>query len=262
MILMYHDISPEIVNDYCVSLDVFADQMNYLRKYEVVNLADYDLGNPRHVVITFDDGCSNVIQHALPIMEKHSYPFEIFVVGDFIHGNVSGESGFDQANGYAHLDKLKQAADSLGRIQWHSRSHPNLSRLSIDIIQQELDVPAHFRDLFPPPHFRWFAYPYGEHDGRVVDEARQRFDGAVSVYLGNNVDRFQLNRIMVTDTSKFFLDSYEKDVVMARMENEIRVKDTRLVMMETILTSRSWRYTAPLRKLGQLASKIRNSFVK
>jgi peptidoglycan/xylan/chitin deacetylase (PgdA/CDA1 family) len=230
--------------------------MEYLEAYDVVYLDDYDPKNPRQVALTFDDGYSDVIEYALPILENWNYPFEIFVIGDYIGKSNSYDRGREPETRCADMDQLKRAASSLARLQWHSRSHPHLGTMPIDVALHELDVPAYLADLFPKPHFRWFAYPYGGHTDEVVNQVRSRFNGAVSVNDGNDTDSYQLNRIEVTEESKFFLSSHEKDTAMARMENEIRAKNAELAQIRTILNSRSWRYTAAFRALGKFARKI------
>lgn len=256
MILMYHNVSEKALTNCYVSIEKFHRQMEYLQAYDVVYLDDYDPKNHRQVVLTFDDGNSDVIEYALPILEKWNYPFEIFVIGNYIGESNSYDRGPEPETRCADMEQLKRAANSLARLQWHSRSHPHLATLPVETVLHELDVPAHLADLFQKPHFSWFAYPYGDHTDEVVNQVRSRFDGALSVYDGNDTDSYKLNRIEVTEESKFFLSSYEKDTAMAKMENEIRVKNTQLVMMRTILNSRSWRYTAPFRSFGEFARKI------
>lgn len=257
MILMYHNVSKKILTKYCVGLETFDRQMEYLQAYEVVYLSDYNPNNLKHIALTFDDGYSDVVEYALPILEKWNYPFEMFVIGNYIGENNSYDFGREPETRCADLEQLKKVANSMARLQWHSRSHPRLGSLPKDFLLRELEVPRYLTDMFPKPHFRWLAYPYGNHTNEVVDIARSRFDGAVSAYDGNDNDMHQLNRIEVTEESKFFLPCYEKDVVMARMENEIKMKNTQLELMRTILNSRSWRYTAPLRMLGGFADRIK-----
>jgi peptidoglycan/xylan/chitin deacetylase (PgdA/CDA1 family) len=262
MILVYHNVSKKILTKYCVSIETFYRQMEYLQAYEVVYLHDYHPANLRQIVLTFDDGYSDVIDYALPILEKWNYPFEIFVIGNYIGKINSYDRGREPEARCADIDQLKRAANSLARIQWHSRNHTHLGSVPKNVLLHELDLPSNLTDLFPEPHFRWLAYPYGDHTDEVVNIARSRFDGAVSVFGGNDNDLHQLNRIEVTEESKFFLTAHEKDTAMARMENEIQVKNTQIAMMKTILSSRSWRYTAHLRKLGMLGSKIKKLFAR
>jgi peptidoglycan/xylan/chitin deacetylase (PgdA/CDA1 family) len=251
MILMYHNVASNAPTKWHVSTKTFDRQMAYLTAYDVVYLADYDPRNPQQVVITFDDGYSNVVEYALPILEKWNYPFEIFVIGNHIGKSNSFDRGNEPEARCAGIDELKKAANSLARLQWHTRSHPRLATISLDLARHELDVPTNLTDLFARPHFTWFAYPYGNHSDKIVREVRQRFDGAVSTNSGSDRDRYQLNRIAITENSPLFLSSQEKDVLLCKMEKKLAV-------METMVESRSWRYSAPLRALTEFARRIKD----
>ena len=259
MILMYHNISEKALTKWHVSIATFERQMEYLKNYDVVYLADYDPSNPRQAVITFDDGYSNVVKYALPILERWNYPFEIFVIGNHIGKSNYFDSGLEPESQCADMDELRMAASSLARLQWHSRSHPRLAAVPLELANIELDVPDYLTELFPKPHFRWFAYPYGSHSEKTVNEARLRFDGAVSVNLGNDSDIYQLNRVTVIEGSKLFLPLHEKDFWFAKMERELIINAAQAVTLKTILSSRSWRYTALLRKLGEFGGKVKTA---
>lgn len=256
MILMYHSVSKKALTKICVTIETFDRQMEYLQDYDVVYLSDYDPENLRQIALTFDDGYSDIVEYALPILEKWHYPFEMFVVGNYIGKSNSYDRGREPEIPCADVEQLKRAASSLARLQWHSRNHPLLGTKPIDTVIHELEVPSYLTDLFPAPHFSWFAYPYGDHTDEVVNLTRSRFYGAVSVYDGNDIDKYKLNRIEVTEESKFFLSSYEKDIAMAKMENEMKGKEVQLATIQTMLNSRSWRYTSPFRTLGGFARKI------
>ena len=57
-----------------------------------------------------------------------------------------------------------------------------------------------FKELFPDPHFRWFAYPADRHDARSVEMVRQRFKGALAVEAGSDINPFLLNRVIADET--------------------------------------------------------------
>lgn len=259
---MYHNISEKALTKWHVSTEAFKRQMAYLQNYDVVYLANYDPNNPKQAVITFDDAYSNVVKYALPILEKWNYPFEIFVIGNHIGKSNYFDSGVEPESQCADMDELILAASSLARLQWHSRSHLRLATVVLEVVSRELDVPKDLTELFPEPNFRWFAYPYGNHNEETVNEARLRFDGAVSVNLGNDSDIYQLNRITVIEDSKLFLSRHEKDMWFANMERELMEKTAQVAILKTILKSRSWRYTAPLRTLGEFVKNVRTHLTR
>lgn len=254
---MYHNISEKALTKWHVSAGTFERQMAYLQNYDVVYLENYNPNNPKQAVITFDDAYSDVVKYALPILEKWNYPFEIFVIGNHIGKSNYFDSGVEPESQCGDMEELELAASSLARLQWHSRSHPRLATMPLHIVNRELDVPDYLTELFPKPHFRWFAYPYGSHNEKTISAARLKFDGAVSVNLGNDIDIYQLNRITVVEDSKLFLSFHEKDMWFTKMERELMIKTEQAATLKTILKSRSWRYTAPLRTLGKFATNIK-----
>ncbi len=260
MILVYHNISEQVLTDYTVSVRTFIRHMEYLKAYEVVYLDQYDPGNLRHVTLTFDDAYSDFVERGVPALKDFGYPFEIFVIGNHIGKSNTYDLGVEPELKCSDLEQLKKAVRMGGRLQWHSFSHPRLSSVSDDQLNHELEVPGYLSELFPPPNFRWLAYPYGDHNTNVVNAARFRFDGAVSVFDGDDADKHQIGRIEITEDTKFFLTSYEKDTEMAKMENLLKVRDNELANLETILNSKSWRMTAPLRRLSTHVSRLKKIF--
>ena len=195
MILMYHKVDIVTPTMWWVTPADLDRQLDALRDRTFVYLDNY-VAPERHVTITFDDAYENVVRHALPVLHAHGVPFEIFVIGDRLGG--WNEFDMEEPNTrYMARDHLAEVVEAGGRLQWHTRTHPHLRELAAAEIADELTMPDSLREEFPEPHFTWFAYPYGEHDGRSVELARRRFSGAVSVD-GHPDDRWQLNRVIVT----------------------------------------------------------------
>lgn len=203
MILLYHKVALQTPTHWWVSADAFDRQMSDLQGFEVVSLDRYDPGNPRHVAITFDGIYENVYLYAFPILKKWGYPFELFVVGDHIGGDNSFDS-VEPLTRFASLEQLEEMAASGGRVQWHTASHQRLDALPDEKLQDELSVPPQLAARFPKPNLDWFAYPHGDHkQERVMAAVASRFSGALSCVDGNDTDRYQLNRVIVTEDSRF-----------------------------------------------------------
>ena len=92
-ILGYHRIADDSGDPWgnCVSPAAFAEHMEVLRReFRPARLAD--LTSPRDrrrhgrqrppMVVTFDDGYSEVLQEALPILERYDIPTTVFLVSD------------------------------------------------------------------------------------------------------------------------------------------------------------------------------------
>lgn len=88
LMLLYHrvddlEFDPQLL---AVSLKNFDEQLSVLRnKYRVVNCSDLvsagsGFDSPANtVIITFDDGYSDNLEHALPILQKHEVPTTFFI---------------------------------------------------------------------------------------------------------------------------------------------------------------------------------------
>lgn len=203
MILLYHKVDVQAPTAFWVSADRFFEQMSALRSYDVVTLDDYDPGNPRHAVITFDGVYENVVRFAAPILKHFGYPYELFIIGDYVGQGNEFDQKVEPPARFADLEQLEWCAKRGGRIQWHSKSHPRLSGLSPDALNAELSVPASLRERFGAGHFGWFAFPHGEHDEDVINAVKERYDGALSCIAGNETDRYSLNRITVKESTNW-----------------------------------------------------------
>jgi peptidoglycan/xylan/chitin deacetylase (PgdA/CDA1 family) len=177
--------------------------MEELRGHTVVPLDEYDPDNRKHVVITFDGVYENVFGHAVPIMKKFGYPFELFIVGE----TIGQENRFDQPAEpparFANIEQIESMVHEGGRLQWHSRSHKDLTKVEDSkSLDHELRVPDDLRKL-DPKGFRWFAYPHGEVSSKLIERTKKFFRGGLSCVQGNGSDPYQLNRLMVDNDTKF-----------------------------------------------------------
>ncbi|MGB9697807.1 MAG: glycosyltransferase [Thermodesulfobacteriota bacterium] len=176
--------------------------MEELRRCQVVYLDEYDPNNPDQVVITFDGIYENVFTHAFPILKKFGYPFELFIIGNFIGKNNSFDQGEPLIN-FAGSAQLRSMVQHGGRLQWHSWSHPDLSKINKkEEIESEIFIPAHIRDL-DPKGFAWFAYPHGRVPSFGQQIIKDFFKGAVLCDQGKDYDLYNLKRITVTNKTSF-----------------------------------------------------------
>jgi peptidoglycan/xylan/chitin deacetylase (PgdA/CDA1 family) len=202
MILMYHKVDLITPTIWWITPADLERQIASLAGKTFVYLEDYT-SPEREVVLTFDDAYENVYHHAFPILKAHDLPFELFVIGDQIGRLNEFDARAEPSTTHMSLSQLDEIARGRGRLQWHSRTHPNLPDLTDAELETEMSVPIALRQRFPTPHFTWFSYPGGELDERALGVARRTFAGAVSVFQGHSGDRWQLNRIEVVRDASF-----------------------------------------------------------
>jgi len=192
MILCYHKVDIEPKTYWWVSVDKFNQHMSALQGYEVVTLDDYDPKNPKHVVITFDGVYENVVKYALPIIKKYNYPFELFIIGDYIGKGNEFDVNEPYAR-FANIEQLKECANNGGRIQWHTKSH-NINNIEINDLHNELIPPEFLKNIFSGIHFQWFAYPHAIKEDIYDKIISTHYKGALLCENGSSYDKFKYKR--------------------------------------------------------------------
>lgn len=210
-ILAYHAVDEHptgALAPYSVTPAQLDDQLAALRNngYELIS-ADQLLGYidgtwaapERAVHLTFDDGYTSNLSHALPSLSRANATATVFAVTS----EMGGTNRWDSGSGI-HLELMD--ADQFGKLRdegWeigaHSRTHAHLRQLDADALTAE--VAGSISDLeLMGFSARIFSYPYGEHDRRVRQTvanagARAAVGLVESVSDVSPVHRFNLPRI-------------------------------------------------------------------
>lgn len=163
----------------------FQRQMDFLAASGIPVLPlDQALRCPGSVVITFDDGFRNVLDHALPALERHRFPATIFVVSDYCG---RGNNWPSQSPGIPSLPLTSWAElaglPALISVGAHTATHSNLTLLPASECEREMsECQTRIEQSLGRP-VRWLAYPYGASSPEVRSLARQHFDLAVGTSL-------------------------------------------------------------------------------
>jgi peptidoglycan/xylan/chitin deacetylase (PgdA/CDA1 family) len=189
MVLMYHGIAdvPEDPNQLCVSPGRFAEQMAWmdrrgLRGVSVGRLVEaMSTGSHRGLVgITFDDGYANVLESALPQLQRRGFTASVFIISR----RLGGSNDWDDGPAWPLLDAggVRELAAAGMEIGSHSATHVRLAGLDPD--QLAAEVAASKADLAAllQTEIRGFAFPYGSMDAaarRAVHDAGYAYACAV-----------------------------------------------------------------------------------
>jgi peptidoglycan/xylan/chitin deacetylase (PgdA/CDA1 family) len=185
IILMYHSIgqSKEPWSEYIVPEKNFDRQMAWLSKkgYQVISLEqlisfrfEYRLPPGRSVIITFDDGYLDNREIAHRILRQYGFAATIFLVSQFVgktnqwdrNGNLAGKP-------LMSWEMIRQMAQDGCRFGAHSRSHPYLTELAEDQIQNEVEGSrCDLQDKIGQP-ISTFAYPHGKYCQEVMSAVEQ-----------------------------------------------------------------------------------------
>jgi peptidoglycan/xylan/chitin deacetylase (PgdA/CDA1 family) len=216
-ILMYHQISPRphpAFRKYTVTPAAFAAQMRWLAAagYATVTpdqLADARAGRgglPRKpVMVTFDDGFRECVEHALPVLHGHGFAGVFYLVAGLVGATsrwlrpVIGDE-FPMANWDA-VREVERAGSVCGAHSW---SHPRLAEVPAAAWRRELlDARLLLEDRLGH-RVDHLAYPHGSWNEDVRETAaRAGYRSACSVRIGLSGpgdDPLALHRVPVNGT--------------------------------------------------------------
>lgn len=175
VILVYHSVGGEDARATPVSL--FEEQIAYLDEHfrcvRVKDLREQLAGEPPRgnlACVTFDDGHRDNHERAAPILREHGMVATFFVPTGFVGERYPSSGGDVPAMNTDQLRDLRERGHEIGA---HSVHHTRLTSLGSEALVRE--VTASRRDLeeMLDGEVVSFAYPYGEHDGRVRRSVRE-----------------------------------------------------------------------------------------
>lgn len=197
MILTYHKVLEKFDGENnATSLLSFEKQIKSLKGKTVVSLADYDMHNKNHIVLSFDDGYSSIHSHVAPILNTLGYPFEIFIVKDFFDQGENGNGAF------MDREALKMCVNLGGHIQYHTKTHPKLTEIEDrEKLEEEIKVPDEIKNI-DPKGFEYFAYPFWQYNDRILNIVKKYYKGARSGngYATNSI--YAMDSIRMCDSTK------------------------------------------------------------
>lgn len=123
------------------------------------------------VSLTFDDGREEQYTKFYPILDEYDLKATFYVVTQRI--NWKGVMSWDE------LKTLYKEGNEIGS---HTHTHPHLTTLSNDELDFEFKKSHNMLRIF---NCSSLAYPYGEHDERVIEHAKKYFAAARSHYNPN-----------------------------------------------------------------------------
>ena len=219
-ILMYHEIArrvPAGFEKFVVSPSAFARQMQWLawRGYTAIGLdllLDAREGRAalpaRAVVVTFDDGFQECVDHAAPVLKAHGFRAIFYLVTGCMGATsrwLRPMLGFElPIMNWSSARALLDAGFECGA---HTVSHPHLTSLSPDACRQELAASRTELESELGRPVRHLAYPFGSYDAAVRTRAEEvGYRSACSVRIGLSAvgdDLLALHRVPVSGTDSF-----------------------------------------------------------
>ncbi len=180
LVLCYHAVSPDWPAALSVTPQQLESQAGALRSagYRGATFSDAAQARTGKVVaFTFDDAYRSVLELALPILSRHGFPATVFAPTSFIGtGEPMRWPGIDGWLDGPHRSELVpmdwSELGSLAEAGWeigsHTHTHPHLTELDDEALADELARSRHECEDKLGRACGSLAYPYGDHDGRVV----------------------------------------------------------------------------------------------
>jgi peptidoglycan/xylan/chitin deacetylase (PgdA/CDA1 family) len=204
-LLFYHRVADDR-DELAVPIDRFREQMDYLAElgYRVLDVVQMgallDAGRvpERTIGLSFDDGCRDVAENALPVLAAHGFRATVFVAT----GVTDGRARFSWYERQPDLLGWDEIVDldrgGVLAFESHTVTHPNLLDLGDEAAALEIaGSKAELEERLGRP-VTALSYPaglFGERDQRLAEEAGYRL--AVSCEPGVNLpttDRLALRR--------------------------------------------------------------------
>src|SRR4051812_14681347 len=222
LVLCYHAVSPRWHADLSITPEALERQLTLLadRGYEGVTFTQAVTGDrpEKAVAVTFDDAYRSVSTLGAPVLARLGWPATVYVPTDYAGTErPMAWPGIDQwLGGPFEHELVPMSWEELGGLAaegWeigsHTCSHPHLTELDDDALEQELRLSKAVCEEQLERPCASIAYPYGDHDMRVAAVARaagysaagtlpSRMDARdpfrwprVGIYYGDDLRRFK-----------------------------------------------------------------------
>ncbi|HEX3299873.1 MAG TPA: polysaccharide deacetylase family protein [Actinomycetota bacterium] len=176
-ILTYHAVDPLWTGALSVHPAPFEAQIAWLVSHRrVVPLTELldrcpDGVSNELVALTFDDGFSSVVQHALPVLARSDVPFTVFLIAKMYDGSASSVDWVDRPPGHplrtldpSEIRRLRSYGASFGS---HSYVHADMTTLGYDAALADLVRSRDILEELLGEDVTSLAYPRGRHDDDV-----------------------------------------------------------------------------------------------
>ncbi|WP_134044067.1 polysaccharide deacetylase family protein [Streptomyces bluensis] len=210
---MYHSVGDTTDDPYrlTVSPGRLARQLGWLRRRGLRGVSMADLlaararGGGRNLVgLTFDDGYTDFVDLAVPLLRRHGFGATVFV----LPGRLDGENAWDALGPRKRLlgkQGIRVAAATDGiEVGSHGLTHIDLTRADAETLRAEVADSRALLSELTGTDIQGFCYPYGYLDQRVMDAVRDagyRYACAVDPGPLNGVHALPRIHIGENDTS-------------------------------------------------------------
>ena len=159
------------------------------------------------VALTFDDGMRSVFTNAMPVIAEHNACAHVYVTTSAVNSNKTWPKqpadipSFEMLS----LDEMSQLLKNNIFIENHTHTHPDFHTLTMAQIAEECNKSDDLVESWLGRRPKHFAYPFGHHNTRAREFAREHYVTAVTTelkHLNSHMDHAALPRL-----DSFYLQS-------------------------------------------------------
>lgn len=169
-ILMYHKIGTQPDSPWWVSEQDFEEHLNGLREEGFTSILPSDLAAhvkwgkslpARPVIITFDDGFLNCLQHAEPLLARYGFRAVTYLITGSVSDTPETRRSFEDTPLLSWPEVREMHRRGTIVFGSHTRSHVNLAAAA----NPWDDIRGSYRDIRKKGGFQpdGLCYPYGEY---------------------------------------------------------------------------------------------------
>ena len=140
-----------------------------------------DLGDDAAVVVTFDDGTVDFVEHALPALVEHGVPATYYIATDFIESKRSFPA---EGHPMSWLALGEAVSTGLVTVGSHTHTHTVMDKLGPADADQELTRASELIGERLGVAARHFAYPKGVFGGDAVERVVAKHHKTASLVAG------------------------------------------------------------------------------
>lgn len=195
-VLCYHRVHPARRDRHTVATAQLDAQLAYLARsgFGFIRVRDLLSGASlpeRPVLLTFDDGTVDFLDHALPVLRRHGAPAAVFVVTGHPGRQAPWMSQDAPLMGPRELRALDPALVEIGL---HSHWHRPFAEMTLDQIEDDLSRSFAFFGEHGIGAVPALAYPYGSRPGdmRALGERLDRLGIRLAFRVGSRLNRLPL----------------------------------------------------------------------
>ncbi|MBK5289959.1 MAG: polysaccharide deacetylase family protein [Acidimicrobiia bacterium] len=194
VVLIYHRVGGNSGLELDLPVARFTEQMAWLADRGLLTSLDAGLDDLARgqaaardrVVVTFDDGTRDFVDHAMPVLAQYRVPVVLYLATGFVDGNKPLPYGAPPVSWSGLKDAL---AGGLVTVGSHTHTHALLDRLAPSEIARELDTSRRLIEDHLGVSPEHFAYPKALPGSPPAEAAvRERFRSAALA--GTRLNRF------------------------------------------------------------------------